>query len=360
MNEVIYTDLQTQQSWTRAQTEIQNIYPHNQNGYQNQGRYPNSFPLSNQLYAFPENDGNLSLKSVNSNMCCDQVFYNQLKPKHNSNVSGVQSNFEEEDTEVWASAKLLKNTMPHGALSEENGNGHSPHISRTDLNHFSATKYPDESENTCERFRIIRRSVRMADTTVNDVYDSQSNLLSIDLRIIGGALEEILSYPWSPIELKEGRRTLRIERFQKGCMLQAFFLIIQRPTSLMPQGTRNQNNYLEVSCIRFDHRNGDAKNYFITSAEVIDIVEFLIGNKTLSSILKWKERGRIRSNLAPLWFKNWSNLGPMHLRFENQIRRYNSRNPHTMLKYMIIAVGEFGVCFMEGFPVLLCVYTNRT
>lgn len=156
---------------------------------------------------------------------------------------------------------------------------------------------------------------------------------SIDLSIVGGTFQEIMNQPWSAYELKEGKRIIRIERFQNQCTLLAKFQIISRPVILTQREMPESSNFLEVACIRFDHTDGESSDYFITSVEVIKIVEYLVGNKASNSIHMRKERGRVRSNLAPLWFKTWSHLSPL-LHFENQIERSKSQYPLTTLRSM--------------------------
>lgn len=188
-----------------------------------------------------------------------------------------------------------------------------------------------------QRPEIIRRPANILITGSNATYLSQAQsqmFLSIDLRIDKGPLDGILVHPWSDQEVLEGRRIMRIQRFQQGCTLHAHFSAAQPTQNLIRTSTPKNPNCLEVSCIRYDHTDGVKTKFFITSVEVIEIVEFLIGKNSVNSILKWKERGRIRSNLASLWFKSWCDLGPIQLRFESQIRRYNSRNPNTTTKYM--------------------------
>lgn len=194
----------------------------------------------------------------------------------------------------------------------------------------------NEIRSSSGAFPIIRRPINIMISGSKVVYGTQSHneeLLNIDFKIIGGALDEIMKHPWSHQEEIEGKRILRIERLQQGCTLQAQFLVINQPDKLIRPTITDCPSFLEVACIRFDHTDGITTNYFITSVEVIEIVEFLIGNNIQDSVRKLKERSRIRSNLAALWFQNLSDLGPMILRFENQIRRYNSRNPKTVLKY---------------------------
>ena len=49
--------------------------------------------------------------------------------------------------------------------------------------------------------------------------------------------------------------------------------------------------------------NDDYYQYYITSVEVVEIVELLIGNQFRDAAERRKERGRVRSNLVPFWSK---------------------------------------------------------
>lgn len=215
-------------------------------------------------------------------------------------------------------------------------NGH--HIIRSNFTHLSGKGDSVKKETYRDqiRFPIVRRptNIKVSDSNVNFDYQHQNRkFFKIDLTLIGYSLEEILSHSWSPQEALEGRRIIRKEKEQQGCTLNVHFRVIRRGRMYSEVGKKDHSKYLEVSCIRFDHAHFNTTNYFITSVDVIGIVEFLVDHNTLNSALKWRERGRIRSNLAPLWFKNWSDMESMHLQFENLIRRVHSQNSCRVSKF---------------------------
>ena len=62
-------------------------------------------------------------------------------------------------------------------------------------------------------------------------------------------------------------------------------------------GARKSPNYIK------NEFNDDYYQYYITSVEVVEIVELLIGNQFRDAAERRKERGRVRSNLVPFWSK---------------------------------------------------------
>ncbi|EGV63038.1 hypothetical protein PSN45_004694 [Yamadazyma tenuis] len=154
--------------------------------------------------------------------------------------------------------------------------------------------------------------------------DSDSTFVPIELNLMGGSAEEICHPAWSSSEKEDRRRIVRIERIQKGPKIIANFSIVgsanENPTVLPPPPNFNVD-VIEVSCLEctkklrkeeeeeeddhddFGSANDTEFDYYITSVEVIEIVELLI--RTMSSVPseRRKERGRVRSNLVPFWAK---------------------------------------------------------
>lgn len=126
--------------------------------------------------------------------------------------------------------------------------------------------------------------------------------------VVGGDLiEHVCNSPWTQGEMKDRRRIVRIERRQKGHRIYADFSIV---------GCANDNpeiappppgaDVIEVSCLLWDKasdENNPGPDLYITSVEVIAIVETLIQSKLMEPSLRRRERGRIRLNLLTFWLK---------------------------------------------------------
>lgn len=273
---------------------------------------------------------------------CGQQAYNNVEPRYRGPFgAGIHSKTKNTELVPSNALKLAQSASFVERSSEIN----AVPISKTS-GLYSAAQSQQEAPrfiSSSRRLRIIRRPKNMMVSGPQVTYGThwkKQELHDIDFRVIGGALEDILIRPWTNLEAIEGRRIIRIERSQQGCTLQAHFRVIERPLKQTWREMSHVPEYLEVSCIRFDHADGITKKYFITSVDVIRIVEFLIDNDGLISALKLKERGRIRSNLAPLLFKNWSALRVMHLQFGKQILRYHSHNSYGMFRYLRLLLWE--------------------
>lgn len=123
----------------------------------------------------------------------------------------------------------------------------------------------------------------------------------------GDLIEHVCNYPWTQGEMKDRRRIVRIERRQRGHRIYADFSIV---------GCANDNpeiappppgaDVIEVSCLLWDKasdENNPGPDLYITSVEVIAIVETLIQSKLMEPSLRRRERGRIRLNLLTFWLK---------------------------------------------------------
>lgn len=290
---------------------------------------------SHYYHSMLRDDQRPKVSTRGSSHCYEEVYFEPPQPELSDFGHGTQLMLSANNKYVLESNKWTGNQC----LFEKSFDGDSCEFRslRRDFKAQGDLKKVEDALSTNE-FLIIRRPINIMVSGSSIIYDSQSKdqrLLNIDLRMMGGSPEEITNQPWSYREISEGRRIIKVEREQHGCTLRVRFRVIKESERLNQEEAANDLlSYLEVSCIRFVHNDGVTTNYFITSVDVIKIVEFLIVNNQLNSALKWRERGRIRSNLAPLWFKNWTELGPMHLPFEKRIRRFHSRSPPKMLKYV--------------------------
>lgn len=118
-------------------------------------------------------------------------------------------------------------------------------------------------------------------------------------------LEGVCNVRWGDMELMDGRRIVRIERTQAGATIRVHLTIVglavEKPDPApAPAGV----SVVEVSCLHKTTLDcGLAAGYYITSVEVVSIVETLIGVQNLDAAQRRRERGRIRSNLLAFWQK---------------------------------------------------------
>lgn len=164
-----------------------------------------------------------------------------------------------------------------------------------------------------------------------------------ELIIHGALMDELCHLLWNQAERADRRRIIRLERVQVGQKVHALFLIvglalIHPKATPPPPGV----DVVEFSCLEchssevdFEYENTSDRNYYITSVEVIGIIEVLIGIRDMDSMLRRKERGRIRSNLMPFWLKkpvsskkNSSHkLVDPRMEFARRIMAYKIRKP---------------------------------
>ncbi|CAX44400.1 conserved hypothetical protein [Candida dubliniensis CD36] len=172
----------------------------------------------------------------------------------------------------------------------------------------------------------------------------------MNLNLNGASLKDICYPKWNESEKQDRRRIIRIERIQQGPVITANFSIVgaanENPVVLPPSNPII--DVIEVSCLECDVKinnshvsdgsnfydsqssddeitgnqgdasgvggrkspnyiknefNDDYYQYYITSVEVVEIVELLIGNQFRDAAERRKERGRVRSNLVPFWSK---------------------------------------------------------
>lgn len=156
----------------------------------------------------------------------------------------------------------------------------------------------------------------------------------LKLNIFGGSIQCIKRLAWSQCEDLEGRRIVRLHKTLNGAAVEVIFVPV-RPSQYTNCLKFVEDDFLEVSCIKFLHQDGITTDFLITSAEVIKIIEFLLGSSQKKTSLLRKERGRIRSNLASLWHKNPSPMDSTETRrLRSQILKYESRKPYNILKDM--------------------------
>ncbi|KAG7881072.1 hypothetical protein KL905_002062 [Ogataea polymorpha] len=148
----------------------------------------------------------------------------------------------------------------------------------------------------------------------------RSRYLKCKLSILDGGEENLCLPEWSEHEKQDKRRIIRVERRQRiNEVIMSFHILNlaeQQETRPAPDGV----DFVEVSCLEcyqnLDYSEDDdttvvtrgggeslSRQFYITSVEVIKIVELLIGSQSTNQKERRAERGRIRSNLVPFWSK---------------------------------------------------------
>ncbi|GMM38524.1 hypothetical protein DASC09_058630 [Saccharomycopsis crataegensis] len=189
----------------------------------------------------------------------------------------------------------------------------------------------------------------------NDVH-----FVPVRLSLENTSVPDLCLPEWSNKESADKRRIIRIERYQdKGHITAKFSILGSDAEHPKDKPLSNDNiDVLEVSCLecfvmkgedddevedgwlegdvgygyspkksggrseksRYGTNDGEiSRKFYITSVEVVKLVELLICAEDKSSTERRKERGRIRSNLVPFWSKR-----PISTRMSST---YNSNIP---------------------------------
>lgn len=186
----------------------------------------------------------------------DYPHYDLANGKHISHTPELSSNYFRKACNVWGQpSHLLVETRTNFNAKCQKGNFTAKKKQRsikTQSRTLSASDFPElrQTQKICkandsiydqansisekQNINIIRRPTNIMVCGTNIAYGAQpqnQEFFNIDLRIVGAALEEIIVNPWDEVEGIEGRRMIRIERSQQGCILQAHFRVIQSPQS---------------------------------------------------------------------------------------------------------------------------------
>lgn len=215
-----------------------------------------------------------------------------------------------------------------------------------------STYYNTEKRNVTEngpKYNIVRGGLGGPNPRIiGQNRDIKNSPLS--LKVDNASVESINSVPWTKEEQEDGRRIIRIERLQHGTRLTLNFSIVDPSSDRTSVYGEEGIDWVEVSMIKFisntsqqnsraiikeattksaghipspharnqvlpdsngykqnDYTGVQAKSekpdYFMTSVEFIEVIECLIGHKSLEHSERRKERGRIRLNLMRFWLK---------------------------------------------------------
>lgn len=174
--------------------------------------------------------------------------------------------------------------------------------------------------------------------------DSGCQFVPVELVMHSALMQDLCLLAWDGAEMADRRRIIRIERTQDGAKVNARFLVVGLAVNNpdpkpLPVGV-DVIEVLCLQCYRLEANHDDSAsdadvNYYITSVEVVGIVEMLIDMRDMDLILRRRERGRIRSNLMPFWLKKAvsskknaeSDPGDPRMEFAKRIMAYKTRKP---------------------------------
>lgn len=179
----------------------------------------------------------------------------------------------------------------------------------------------------------VARPPKATDASVRVTY------VPVNLKLHAASVKDLCLPEWSAEEKSDKRRIIRIERRQEGGTINAAFSIVGSAQANPEQAAAPPGvDVVEVSCLECYSRPGEdsedddisgnesdtntamstpnstgggtaaaqdglVRSFYITSVEVIKIVELLISTDIKHPIERRRERGRIRSNLVPFWSK---------------------------------------------------------
>lgn len=161
------------------------------------------------------------------------------------------------------------------------------------------------------RCRVIRGVSLWGGITDPPILPHQSVVLApVTLHMAGGGVAECCMPAWLKNEEVDGRRIIRVLRRQRGSHIYVKFTVLgsaldhpQPP----PLHYDCDTDILEVSCIRAHEVDDESPSgqfqYYVTSVEVVGLVELLVGTAPSDTAERRRERGRVRLNLVTFWLK---------------------------------------------------------
>lgn len=184
-------------------------------------------------------------------------------------------------------------------------------------------------------YPIIRQGVSRKPLKSDFSSESRPKLQLLDIDF-HPSLDTVLQVPWSASEEADARRIIRMSRVQIRAKIDIHLQIIDSETGIAQDSVYGRN-VIEVSCLKNNFSPEQLACCYITSVEVINIIELLIGKQNVDRQFKRVERGRIRSNLCSLWLNEFSPARTGHLaglskQFLDSIANYSSRKPFNTAK----------------------------
>lgn len=201
----------------------------------------------------------------------------------------------------------------------------------------TAVNKKDNAATSVNQDKKVYKLVRHSELTKRFHKESEvEECRDIILKFSGLIIDDVDLEPWSVFENMDGRKIVRIERIQDGCNIQAKFKAVD--ANLPSFQSKGGTNALEVSCLKFVCHDNRAE-YYITSVEVLKIVDLLTGSRETDKKRRRFERARIRSNLLPFWKKNFleeitngENEDKLRRMFVQRTMYYRRRKPIDVLK----------------------------
>lgn len=187
------------------------------------------------------------------------------------------------------------------------------------------------------KYLILRQGVKFQ-LEISPSMVSPEKCTRIDLSVSKlHPFDEITLTPWTTIEEHDRRRIVRISRVTNGPNMELEFLIVLLRSAREKQ-SKEKSDFIEVSCLKFTDANTNNVEYLVTALEVVRIVEMLVWCKGKKRRLDKDEKGRIRSNLIPLWHRGFMNHGKnltsSRREFLENLKCYQVRKPFKITKLM--------------------------
>lgn len=198
-------------------------------------------------------------------------------------------------------ASATTHDSPDSAFSVS---AHSMHSSDS----LSNSMYPeDPSYSDSHLCRVVRGIAQGGCSIKPPEEDPRPGFMyaRVKLNFTGELIDSICNGPWSHGEIVDGRRIVRVERIQQNEVINVDFSIVGCADEFPnPAPAKPNVDFIEISCLSvYGPEMGNG--FYITSVEVVAIVETLIGTRKMKdSSLRRRERGRIRSNLMSFWAKS--------------------------------------------------------
>lgn len=271
-----------------------------------------SYDKQNNFYS----SKNFDLLNNNSNFNANPNLVNQstsfIYPNYNYDL--INSNLAQTNFSVPSSLQSVPTMNNFSNLST---NLSTPDIDNNNNNNIKIDN-SHSGEFSYKKYQIVRGiSAGGCNSRPPKNLNSSSRYYLTELNINGASIQDICLPYWSNAEKLDKRRIVRIERMQQGPKLIVNFSIIgsaEENPIITP--SKPGVEVVEVSCLEcqmnsYDSPDEDSQSpfpnqeyqYYITSVELIEIVELLIGSQSKDPMIRRKERGRVRSNLVPFWSK---------------------------------------------------------
>lgn len=240
--------------------------------------------------------------------------------KRNSNASSRDS------YSTNMSMELFETLSPATSISSPKKTPRSP------ASPYQLPRPPTPPAHHCK----IVRGIASGGANTHPPEPLQKNMchLPVELKFGGMVAEQVYKEPWSLGEKLDRRRIVRIERRQRGHVIFVDFSIVgcanEHPK---PEPPPPETDVIEVSCLAWEKASDEDEpgtHYYITSVEVVGLVETLIQSKLMEPKLRRRERGRIRLNLLTFWLK-----ASYHLKTKERADGHRAKFARLIMSYEV-------------------------